>query len=151
MPAILGALPPALLAARAGIGANAFYRQLQELGMGARRSEVLSLYKIARGIVTRNPDEPFRDITTAPSKGEAAPWPTRKADGIRQTVSLVYRDRITGTQNFTYWSVTSANGIVRETAMATAINAYAEHAERYGQDLIGAVHSSVHQYVAFGT
>ena len=149
MPAILGALPGALIAARNGLSANAFDRQLRELGMGARRSEVLQLYKYAVGIVRKNPDQPFRDIRTVPSSADLTPWPTKKATGIRQTVTLVYRDRVTGTINTTFWATTSPEGIRRETAMATAINAYAEHADRYGQDLIGAVHTGAHQYVPF--
>jgi hypothetical protein len=149
MPAILYALPSALQAAREGISANQLYRDLQAAGMGARRSEVLSLYKIAKGIVSKSPDEPFRDIRTSPVSSDLVPWPTKKATGIRQTVTLVYRDRVTAHQQVTYWSVTSSEGVQRETAMATAINAYAEHAERYGQDLIGAVHTGAHQYVPF--
>jgi len=147
MPAILGALPSALLAARANVTANQFYRDLQAASMGARRSEVLSLYKIAKGIIAKSPDEPFRDIRTSPTSSDLTPWPTKNATGIRQTVTLVYRDKITAHQLVTYWSVTSETGVQRETAMATAINAYAEHAERYGQDLIGAVHTGAHQYV----
>ena len=149
MPAILGALPSALIAAREGVSANQFYRDLQAVGLGARRSEVLNLYKIARGIVTKSPDEPFRDIRSYPTSSDLSPWPTKKAEGIRQTVTLVYRDRVTAHQQVTYWSVTSSEGVMRETALATAINAYAEHAERYGQDLIGAVHTGAHLYVPF--
>lgn len=147
MPAILGALPSALLAAREGISANQFYRDLQAAGIGARRSEVLSLYKIARGIISKSPDEPFRDIRTSPTSSDLTPYPTRRATGIRQTVTLVYRDRITAHQQTTYWSVTSENGVNRELALATAINAYADHAERYGQDLIGAIHTGAQQYM----
>lgn len=149
MPAILGALPAALLSARGGQSANAFYRELQSLGMGARRSEVLALHKLAVGIVTRSPDEPFRDITKIPAGHEMQPWPTKKATGIMQNVTLVYRDRITGTILNTYWRNTSENGIKRETAMATAINAYSDHAESYNQDLIGAVHTSSYNMVPF--
>src|SRR6266481_7864557 len=105
MPAILGALPSALLAARENVSANQFYHDLQAAGLGARRSEVLSLYKIAKGIVAKSPDEPFRDIRTVPTSSDLTQWPTRKAEGIRQTVSLVYRDRVTGHQLVTYWSI----------------------------------------------
>lgn len=142
MPRILGAFPAALNAASEGMSANAFYRSLQDLGVGARRSEVLQLYKIAVGIVARNPEEPFRDITQAPAGHETVPFPTRHATGVRQVVTLTYRDRTTGHIQQTFWSTVSPNGITRETAMATAIDAYSEHAEAYDQDLIGAVHTS---------
>jgi hypothetical protein len=149
MSAILGRLGLALLSADSGVSANQFYRDLQAAGIGGRRSEVLQLYKIARGIIAKSPDEPFRDIRTAPTSSDLVPYPTRKATGIRQTVTLVYRDRITGKQLVTYHSTTSAEGVTRETAMATAINAYSDHAERYEQDLVGAVHTGAQFYQPF--
>lgn len=147
MARILGALPSALLAAREGMSANAFDRQLRELGLGARRSEVLALYKLAQGIVSSSPHEPFQDIRQNPAANPLPPWPTKKAEGIHQTVTLIYRDRVTGTLLQTYWGTQSERGIIREQAMATAINAYADHAEEYEQDLVGAVHVAAYQNV----
>lgn len=149
MPAILGALGAALNAAREGMSANAFDRELRSLGMGARRSEVLNLYRIANAIVSKNPEEPFRDITQAPNAEHMSPWPTKRAEGVQQVVTLIYRDRITGKILPTYYRVSSPEGIIRETAMATAINAYAEHAEAYNQDLVGAVHTSSYRLTPF--
>lgn len=147
MSRILGALPAALVAARNGMSANAFDRQLRELGMGARRSEVLNLYKIAAGIVSRSPDEPFKDVRANPADEQLSQWPTRRATGVHQTVALVYRDRITGHILQTYWGTSSEQGVIREQALATAINAYSDHAESYEQDLIGAVHVASYQNV----
>lgn len=147
MPSILGALPAAILAAKGGLSANAFDKQLRELGQGARRSEVLSLFRIAKGIVSRSPDEPFQDIRLNPAGNPLPVWPTAKATGVHQTVALVYRDRTTGAILQTYWGTSSELGVIREEAMATAINAYADHAEEYNQDLIGAVHVAAYQNV----
>jgi hypothetical protein len=149
MPRILGAFPASLNAAREGMSANAFYRELQALGIGARRSEVLALFKIAKGIVAKSPEEPFRDIRSAPSPHDTLPYPTRRATGIRQVVTLTYRDRTTGHISQTFWSTVSPNGITRETALATAIDSYSEHAESYDQDIIGAVHTSAYQLTPF--
>jgi hypothetical protein len=149
MTRILGALPAALIAARNGLSANAFYKELQQLGMGARRSEVLQLYKVAANIVARSGDEVFRDITRAPAPHETVDWPTRKATGIRQNVTLVYRDNITGTIKVTRFSTKNESPVTRENAMAQAINAYADHAERYGQTLIGAVHTGTFNFVPY--
>lgn len=151
MPAILGALPSALVAASQGMSANAFDRQLRELGMGARRSEVLALYRTATAIVARAPDEPFKDIRQNPANEHLPTWPTKSATGVHQTVALVYRDRVTGAILQTYWGTSSDLGITREEAMATAINAYADHAEEYEQDLIGAVHIAAYQNVPLST
>lgn len=150
MARILGLFPSALIAARGGLSGNAFYRELQSLGEAARRSEVLALYKIAQSIVSRSGDEPFRDIGSAPSDEVLPEWPTRKASGLMQTVALTYRDRTTGHIQQTWWSTKTEDGISREEAIATAIDAYSEHAENYDQDLIGAVHTSAYRLTPLG-
>lgn len=150
MARILGLFPAALIAAKGGMSANAFYRELQSEGIAARRSEVLQLYKIAKTITTASPEEIFRDIGHAPSQSELAVWPSKKATGVMQTVTLTYRDRTTGQIKQTWWRTVTENGLTRETAIATAIDAYSEHAESYEQDLIGAVHTSSYRLVPFG-
>lgn len=149
MPAILGLFPSALVAASGGESANAWIKTMQSIGLGARRGEMLQLYSLARGIVSKSPDEIFRDITQVPTASEIQVWPTKKATGFIQTVTLVYRDRTTGKLNQTYWKTSNQQPMTRETAMATAISAYADHAERYNQDLVGAVHTSTYQQIPF--
>lgn len=149
MARILGLLPAMLTAAREGMSANAFNRAQQEVGYGARRTEVLQLFKIAKSIVTAAPEEPFADQTLAPSQSELQSWPTKKATGIRQNVTITYRDKETGDIKQTFWSVISNQPITREEATSRAIGAYAEHAERYKQALIGAVHTGAYNLVPF--
>jgi len=131
------------------MSANAFVRQLQSQGLGARRGELLQLYKVATGIVSRTADEPFRPLGAVPSGDELATWPSRTATGVAQTVTLTYRDRTTGTIKQTWYRSVTPNGITREEAIATAIDAYSEHAESYEQDLIGAVHTSAYNLTPF--
>lgn len=150
MARILSVFPSALLAARNGMSGNAFYRQLQELGLGARRSEVLALYKMAKEITSKTGDSVFQDPTLVPSGDDLQQWPVRSATGIKQTVTLSYRDKTTGEISKTYYSVTSPTGITREEAVAEAIGAYNDASERYNQDLIGAVHTSAYQLVPVG-
>lgn len=145
MPRILGLLPAALAAARGGSSANSFYADLRSLGIAPRRSEALQLYRVAKDIVTRTPDEPFRPINQVPNDPEIGMWPSRHATGVAQTVTLTYRDRITGQIQQTWWRTVTPDGITREQALATAIDAYSEHAESYEQDLIGAVHTSAYR------
>lgn len=141
MARVLGLLPASLIAARGGLSANAFYRELRAQGLAARRSEVLALYKLSKSIVARGGEEVFRPITESPADEHLTPMPTRRATGIRQNVTLIYRHRQTGVISRTFYSVVSENGVIREHAMAEAINAYQDHAERYQQDLIGVVHT----------
>lgn len=147
MARVLGLLPSALLAARGGMSANAFFRQLQALGTGARRSEVLEIMKLANGIVARTPEEPFRPLNQVPAPSEIGVWPSRNATGIVQTVSVFYRDKVTGQIQQTWWRTVSDQGITRERAIAMAIDAYSEHADEYEQDLIGAIHTSAYNLV----
>lgn len=147
MPRVLGLLPSALLAARQGATASEFYQALRNAGMAPRSSEAYKLYGIAKNIVARSGDEPFRPIDEVPSGNDITQWPSKKATGISQTVSLTYRDKATGVLNQTWWKTISPNGITREEAVAAAIDAYASHADRYGQDLVGAVHTSAYQLV----
>lgn len=147
MARILGLFPAALSAARNGMSANAFYKEQQSLGLGARRSEVLQLFRIANGIISKTAEEPFRARHLAPTPEELGQWPSRKAAGVVQRVTLTYRDRTTGQIKQTYWSTTNVDPITREKAIAEAIDAYSEHAESYEQDLIGAVHTSAYNLV----
>lgn len=149
MVAIVGLFPSALVYAKEGDSANQWIRIMQSLGLGARRGEMLELYKLARGLVSRSPEEMFRDITQVPTASEIEVWPTKKATGFAQVVTLVYRDRTTGKLQQTYWKTANPGPVRRETAMAQAVSAYADHAERYNQDLVGAVHTSTYQQIPF--
>ena len=144
MARILGLFPAALIAAQGGMSANQFYREQQELGYGARRSEVLNLFSIAKSVTTARPQEPFANPTGVPQLGPKDDWPTKNATGIRQNVTLVYRDRTTGQIKQTFYSTVNNQAISREAAVSQAIDAYSEHADSYGQDLIGAVHTSAY-------
>lgn len=147
MAAILGLLPAALVAARGGLSQNKFEQYTRTLGIGARASEARALFKIAKSIVTSSEEEPFRNPKLAPQPGQLTSWPTKKATGIRQNVSLIYRDRVTGQIKQTFYSTVGSTPLTREEATALAVDAYAEAAERYGQDLIGAVHTSAYNLV----
>lgn len=140
----LGLLPSALLAARGGMTANAYYQELRALGIAARRSEVLEVFRNAKNIVTHSANEVFANPNDVPQAGEIPAWPSRKATGIMQTVTLVYRDRTTGALNQTYWRTVTPEGMSREAAIAAAVDAYSEHAESYDQDIVGAVHTSAY-------
>lgn len=147
MARILGLFPAALLAAREGMSANKFYQQLQAQGEGGRRAEVLQLFSVAKSVVTANPHEAFQDQSLAPVGSELAAWPTRKAEGIRQNVTLVYRDKVTGQLKQTFWSTIGSTALTREQAVSQAVDAYAGTAEAYGQDLVDAVHVSAYRLV----
>lgn len=141
MARILGAFPAALIAARNGLNGSEFIRYLREAGLGARDSEVRALLKVAYQTLKTNPDEPFGDPDAVPDLSTASPWPTVSATGVKQAVSLTYRQRATGTLITVPYQVTSETGVTRQQAIAKAIEAYKAKAEEYGQELVGAVHT----------
>lgn len=147
MARVLGLFPSALAAASGGMSERAWERQVRAAGLGARSSEMLNLWKIAKSITTASPQEPFNDISKVPSGTELSPWPTKGATGVIQNVTLTYRDRTTGEIKQTWYRVKSDTGVTREQALAEAINSYSDHAEDYDQDLIGAVHTSAYSLV----
>lgn len=137
----------AVRAAASGFGANEFVRLVQAEGLGTRRSEVLKVFKQAKALVVASKEEPFRNPYAVPTATEMGQWPVKNPAGIRQNVKIVYRDKVTGDYKTTHYSVLTPNGITREQAMAEAVAAYADAAERYGQMLVGAYHSSAQMQV----
>jgi hypothetical protein len=147
---VLGLFPAALIAAAQNSGAGVFYSALRDLGIAPRTSEAYALYRMAKGITEAGVSDVFGALDENPANNPLPSWPTRNATGVRQNISLVYRDRITGEISKTYYSVTSDTGITREEAVSQAITAYSDNAEAYGQDLIGAVHTSAYQLAPLG-
>lgn len=147
MARVLGLWNSALRAARGGMNASQWYEQLRRQGIAPRSSEAYALFKIAVQVHSTAGQELTRDQTVVPRPGPNDSWPSRKARGIRQGVTLTYRNRTTGTNVVSYWSVISEKGITRQEAVQRAIAAYADHAEAYDQDLIMAVHSSAKRLV----
>lgn len=150
MARILGLFPSALIAARNGMSASAWYQQLRSQGLAPRRGEAYELFKVAKGVVTRTGAEPFAPVEQVPSGADIGQWPSKNATGIVQTVALAYRDKVTGQVATTWWKINTPQGITRQTAINMAIDAYSAHTEEYGQDLIGAIHTSAYRLVPFG-
>src|SRR5712691_4026734 len=103
MPAILASWQSALIAARGGMSANEFVRILQSLGMGARRTEALALFKIAKDTVIRAQDEPFPPTGAVPTADEIGDWATKRTTGFAHTVTITYRDKTTGHISQVWW------------------------------------------------
>lgn len=147
MPRVLGLFPAALVAARGGISANAFYRQLQAEGIAPRRAETLQLFKVARNIVDKSEAEAFRDIRRIPTASEIAQWPTRFRSGFLQNVVVTTRDKSTGQITAKTLSIKSEQPITREAAIAKAVSLASENSENYNQEIVGAVHVATYELV----
>jgi hypothetical protein len=145
MPKILGLFGSALGAANRGLSERAWEREVRAAGMGARSSEMLQLWRIAKKIATSSGDEIFRPFHATPSGDDIVPWPSKGATSIVQNISLTYRDKATGDIKHTFYRIVGDAPISRERATAMAIDAYSGSAERYGQELIGAAHTSTYR------
>jgi hypothetical protein len=142
MARILGLMPSALRAARAGLSATEWYRLLRVQGIAPRQAEAYKLYSHAVSLVANAPSEIGAPQGQKPDVSRLPVFPTKNATGVMQTVTLLYRDRVTGEFSKVFYRVTSKTGVKRSQAVKEAINAYAGQADRYNQDFIGAVHSS---------
>lgn len=149
MARVLGLWNSAIKAAKGGLTASQWYSMLRTQGIAPRSSEAFALYRIAVKVAATGANEVNKSQSAKPRVRDLADWPTRKTSGIRQNVTLGYRNRTTGHITQTFWSVISDKGITREDAVEQAIRAYADHAEAYDQDLIMAVHSSAYRLVPF--
>ena len=145
MARILGLMPSALRAARAGLTATEWYKLLRVQGIAPRQSEAYKLYSQAVGLVSNAPNEIGARQSEKPRMSELSVYPTKNATGMMQTVTLMYRNKTTGTFNTVFYRVTSKTGVTRATAVKKAVDAYAGQAENYDQELIAAVHSSAYR------
>jgi hypothetical protein len=119
-----GTMPWALKFAKEQKSARAFIREMRKLGIGARDSEMRSIYKVAQDIVARSNTEPFLPLNRKPRYNTLPTWGTKFATGVRQNVQLVYRNKTTGELTSTFWSVHSDRGITRQEAISRAISEY---------------------------
>jgi hypothetical protein len=147
---VLGLLPSALRAARAGLTATEWYKMLRVQGIAPRQSEAYRLYSQAVGLVQSHPGEIGAPQGQKPRVGELEVYPTAKATGVMQTVTIYYRDNTTGAIQKVFYRVTSKTGVKRSTAVKQAIEAYSGQAERYNQELVDAVHSSAYRMEPVG-
>lgn len=145
MARVLGLLPSALRAARAGLTASEWYKILRIQGIAPRQAEAYKLYSQAVSLVANAPSEIGQPLSRKPVKSELPVFPTKGATGVMQTVTILYRNKTTGIIDKVFYRVTSENGVSRSRAIKQAIESYAGQADRYNQDLIGAVHSSAYR------
>lgn len=143
-----GFIPSALRGISEGLSANQWAAVLRESGAGLRRSVALSIYSQARSIAAEYGNEPTRPLNAVPTYQEAKSWPTREASGVLQTVQLFYRERVTGNIIQRFYNVKTPNGITRQDAINSAVNANVGNAAKYQQELIGAVHTGTANLVA---
>src|SRR4029077_18929456 len=136
-------IPHALRAISEGSSANQFYRDLQASGAGVRRQVALRIFGQAKALAAEYGDEPTRPIDQNPVTPETRQWPTRQSSGVLQTVQLFYRERVTGNIIQRFYNVKTASGVTRSEAISQAIDANTGNAEKYQQELIGAVHTGV--------
>jgi hypothetical protein len=119
-----GLIPSALRAVGEGLSANQWAAAIRESGAGIRRQVALRIYGQARALAAEYGQEP-----------------TRPSSGVLQTVQLFYRERVTGNIVQRFFNVKTTEGITREEAISQAIGANSANAQRYEQELIGAVHT----------
>jgi len=142
-----GLIGLALRAVRTGTSANTFVAQLREAGAGVRRQVGLRVYAAAKALNAEYGQEPTRPLDRPPSPDEQRSWPVRSPSGVLQTVSLFYRERVTGNIVQRFYTVKTQQGISRGEAIQRAIDANVVNAIQYEQELIGGFHTGAAEQV----
>ena len=150
MAKIVGLFPSAVNAVKMGSSFRQWERDVRALGLGARSSEMNQLFRLATQAVSRAGSEIGLPLDQVPSADVIQPWPVKKATGFSQTVTLVYRDNITGKLNSTWYRTRTDQPLSRQEIINQAISAYSGSAEEYEQELVGSAYTSTSRYVQMG-
>lgn len=139
----------ALEAASSGLSANAFLASMREAGMGLRRSVGLELFGLAKRTLAETGESAFSAPGVVPDPATFGATLTRGAEGFLQHVRLVYREQVTSRVIERHYSVKTTTPITPQEAIDTAVNGYADAADRYRQSLVGAIYSGGTRLVPF--
>jgi hypothetical protein len=134
-------------AALRGLTGAGTLTEMREAGLGMRTQEFYRSWGAAREIAAGTGQEPTRPVGDVPAPAEISPIATNGPAGFLQTVTLVYKERVTGNRRVVYHSTKSDLPVTREQAINNAISAYEGHSEEYQTDLLGAFHTSTIQLV----
>jgi len=129
-----------------GLSANAALRALRAAGGAIARGTWLRLYAQTRAEMDAESAEVSRPLDRRPRASEITYYETKQATGYLQHVDIYVRDRATGEVLAQPYSVKSDSLMTRADVIETALEAYGQHAERYGQTVLGATYTSTYLF-----
>lgn len=137
----------AVQAVKQGLSANKFLQVLKATGQGVARGTGLRLYAAAREDLAGEGAEITRPLDRRPRANEIRSYQTKTQSGYMQYVDVYVRDRNTGEVFPVPYGVRSDELMTRADVIATALEQYGRHAEKYMQSVLGATYTSTYMFV----
>lgn len=133
-------------AARRGLSANRAYQELHLRGESLARSTFLKLYAEIQHDYALQVEELSKPLDTRPHASEIRPYVSQRETGFMQYVDVYVRDRVTGEVMAVPYGIRTDDLLTRADTLATALDAYGAHAERYEQQVLGATYTSTYMF-----
>lgn len=134
----------AISAAKAGLSARAGLRAARDSGVSIRDSTWFRLFSNAKTAIAGASEEMSRPLDRRPVSSEIFTFDTKVGSGYLQHVNVYVRVRETGDVEVRPYSVTSDDLLRRGDVIDTAISAFSDAADRYGEQVLGAAYTGTY-------
>jgi len=136
----------AIQAVKQGLSANKFVQALRETGQGVARATGLRLFAQAKADLAAEGAEITRPLDRKPLAREIRAYETKVQSGYMQYVDVYVKDRATGDVYPVPYGIRTDVLLTRSDAIATALDQYGRHAEKYNQQVLGATYTSTYLF-----
>jgi hypothetical protein len=136
-----GALAAAIAAIKDGKSARQGLRDARAAGLSIRDSTWFRLVGRVRTDLADTPREMTAPLNRRPLSPEIEVFETRGAEGYLHQVTVYVVDRETGDVIPRPYSITDDFLMKRQDVIDTAIDAFQQHADAYGESIIGAAYT----------
>lgn len=140
----------AIKAAKAGLSANAGLERAKAADVSIRRQDWLALYREVKAALKAGAIDTMQPLGRRPYATEFKVMSTVEATGFMQYIDIWVKDRETGEIRIRPYSIRSDEPMIRADAVATALDRMAEHADFYGERILGAVYTGTYILVPRG-
>lgn len=133
-------------AARQGLSANEAYRRAHAAGESMARGSFLKLYSQIKADYAQQVTEVTRPLSAKPTHAEIRPYVAAAETGYMQYVDVFVKDRATGEVHPRPYGIRTDELLTRGDVIETALARYTQHAEAYGEQVLGAAYTSTYLY-----
>lgn len=139
--------PWAVAAARGRISANEALRQLRAEGNGIRRQDFLTLVREIRGQLEAQSLGYDRRGDRRPYRREIQFFFGASVTGFVQYIDVWVKSHETGEVYPRPYGLRTDELMTHDDAVATALDRYSEHADKYGESILGASYMATYEYI----
>lgn len=134
----------AIQAAKSGLSANAGLKAFQAGGGSIRRATWLRVYAEVKSSLADQVDEISRPLNRKPTGDEINVFSAVKATGYMQHVDIYVREKETGLVYARPYSIRTEDLMTRADVIETALSRFQDHADAYGEVVLGAAYVSTY-------